>query len=124
MQRLWAFKMAAGQDMAQHLNQFWELANQLRGLLGEGKGLYDTELLTILTLSLPESYEPLVMALQSRSDLITFDIMAGRLLQESARRHVGQVTHKALESNSNAGSNTAFTANPPMVNQGFFPARV
>ena len=37
MQRLWALKMAEGQDMAQHLNQFRELANQLRGLLVEGK---------------------------------------------------------------------------------------
>jgi len=124
MQRLWALKMAEGQDMAQHLNQFRELANQLRGLLVEGKSLDDTELLTILTLSLPESYEPLVMALQSRSDLITFDIMAGRLLQESSRRHVGQVTHRALESNSTAGSNTAFTVNRPMANQRFSPGRV
>ena len=90
----------------------------------DGKSLDDTELLTILTLSLPEWCEPLVMALQSRSDLITFDIMAGTLLQESARRHVGQVTHKALESNSTAGSNMAFTANRPMANQRFSPGRV
>jgi len=75
--------------MAQHLNQFRELANQLPGLLVEGKGLDDTELLTILIISLPEWYEPLVRALQSRSDLITFDIMARTLLQESARWHVG-----------------------------------
>ena len=87
MQRLCALKMSEGQDMAQHLNQFRELTNQLRGLSAEGKGLDDSKLLTILTLSLPDSYEPLVMALQSRTDLITFDIMAGRLLQESARRH-------------------------------------
>jgi len=71
--------------MAQHLNQFRELANQLRGLSAEGKGIDDSELPTILTLSLPDSHEPLVMmALQSRTDLITFDVMAGRLLQESS----------------------------------------
>ena len=111
MQRLWALKMSEGQDMAQHLNHFRELANQLRGLSTDGKGLDDSELLTILTLSLPDSYEPLVMALPSRTDLITFDVMAGRLLQESARRHVGQVTNKAQENNSIIGSHTAFSAN-------------
>ena len=118
MQRLWALKMREGQDMAEHLNQFRELANQLRGLSTDGKGVDDGELLTILTLSLPESYEPLVMALQSRTDLITFDVMAGRLLQESARRHVGQVTHRAPASSSIVGSNTAFTANRILSSQG------
>ena len=56
--------MLEGQDMAQHLNQFHELANQLRGLSTGGKEVDDSELLTILTLSLPECYEPLIMALQ------------------------------------------------------------
>jgi len=82
MQRLWALKMAEGDDMAQHLNKFRELANQLRSLSVEAKRMDDDELVTSLTLSLPGSYEPLVMALQSRSDTITFDIKAGRLLQE------------------------------------------
>jgi len=72
--------MSEGDDMAQHVNQFRELGNQLRSLSEDGKGMDDTELVTILTLSLPESYEPLVMPLQSRSDTITFDLMAGRLL--------------------------------------------
>ena len=63
--------MVEGDDMAQHLNHFRELANQLRSLSEDGKGMDDTELVTILTLSLPQSYEPLVMALQSRSDTVT-----------------------------------------------------
>jgi len=111
MQRLWALKMSEGQDMAQHLNQFRELANQLRGLSSEGKEVDDSELLTILTLTLPESYEPHVMALQSRTNIGTFDMMVGRLLQESARRHVGQVTHKGYEGNAAPTSQTAFSAN-------------
>ena len=97
--------------MAQHPNQFCELANQLRRLSAEGKGLDDRELLTILTLSIPDSYKPLVIALQSRTDLITFDIMAGRLLQESARRHVGRVMHQTQDGSNHSGSNTPFTAN-------------
>jgi len=66
MQRLWALKMSQGQDMSQYLNNFGELANQLEGLTTERKEVDDGELLNILTLSLPESYEALVMALQSR----------------------------------------------------------
>ena len=42
MQRLWALKMSEGQDMAQHHNQFRELANQLRGLSTDGKGVDDS----------------------------------------------------------------------------------
>jgi len=91
--------------MARHLNQFRELANQLQSLSEDGKGMEDSELVTILTLSLPPSYEPLVMALQSRSDTITFDLMAGRLLQESGRRQISQATQA-----SNSTPHTAFTA--------------
>ena len=65
MQCLWGLRMYEGEDMAQHLNLFREIANQLRSLSEDGKGMDDTELVTILTLSLPASYEPLVMALQS-----------------------------------------------------------
>jgi len=111
MQRLWGLKMTEADDMAQHLTQFRELANQLRGLWQDGKGMEDSELATILTLSLPESYEPLVMALQSRSDTITFDMMAGRLLQESGRRHISHIS-QTLNS-SNHSPQMAFTAQQP-----------
>ena len=107
MQRLWGLKMRETDDMVEHLNQFRELANQLRGLSNDGKGMEDSELTTILTLSLPESYEPLIMALQSRSDTITFDTMAGRLLQESGRRHINQVSQPPRSSNHN--QQTVFT---------------
>jgi len=107
MQRLWALKMTEGADMANHLNQFRELSNQLRSLSQDGRGMDNSELVTIRTLSLPESYEPLVMALQSRSDIVTFDTMAGRLLQESGRRHISQVTQSGQEKGNSP--QTAFT---------------
>jgi len=107
LQRLWALKMLEGEDMAQHLNQFRGLSNQLRSLSVDGKGMEDSELVTILTLSLPESYKSLVMALQSRSDTVTFDMMAGRLLQESGHRHISQVTQS---SQVNKPPTTAFAA--------------
>lgn len=117
MQRLWSLKMVEGDDMAQHLNRFRELANQLRSLSLDGKGMDDSELVTILTLSLPESYEPLVMALQSRSDTVTFDTMAGRLFQESGRRQITMVTQSVQ--GSSTSPQTAFTTHQaPMAARG------
>ena len=113
MQRLWGLKMVEGEDMAKHLNQCRELSNQLRSLSVDGKGMEDSELVTILTLSLPESYEPLVMALQSRSDTITFDTMAGRLLQEAGRRHIGQANQTAQ--GNLQSPQTAFTAQRALI---------
>jgi len=86
MQRLWALRMVEGDDMAEHLNKFRELANQVEGLSGTGKGIDNNELVTLLSLSLPDSYKPIIMALQSRADEVTFDIFASQLRQESARR--------------------------------------
>ena len=88
MQRLWALRMLEGGDMAQHLNRFRELASQVQGLSGNGKAIDENALVTLLSLSLPDFYEPIIMALQSRTDDLTFQIFAGRLLQESARRQV------------------------------------
>ena len=121
MQRLWGLRMLEGDDMAQHLNLFREIANQLRSLSEDGKGMDDTELVTILTLSLPQSYEPLVMALQSRSDTITFDLMAGRLLQESGRRQINHGTHP--NSGGTNTSSTAFTAHRMAAGQQLFRRR-
>jgi len=85
-QRLWGLRMVEGEDMAEHLNNFRELASQLEGLSATGKGMEDNELVTLLGLSLPESYEPIIMALQSRADDVSFDTFTSKLLQESARR--------------------------------------
>jgi len=96
MQRLWALRMVEGDDMAEHLNKFRELANQVESLSADSKGIKNNELITLLTLSLPESYKPIIMALQSRADKISFDIFSGRLLQESACRQVVQTTSHSL----------------------------
>jgi len=88
MQRLWALRMVEGDDIADHLNKFRELANQVESLAADRKGMEDNELVTHLSLSLPESYEPIIIALQSRADDVIFDIFTSRLLQESAQRQV------------------------------------
>ena len=108
IQRLWALRMVEGEDMAEHLNRFRELANQVQSLSSNSKGMEESELVTLLSLSLPESYEPVIMALQSRTDDLTFDMFAGRLLQEAARRQVAQV-RQPDQAHSNSSS-AAFTA--------------
>jgi len=82
MQRLWALRMVEGDDMAEHLNKFRELANQVGSLSANGKGMEENALVTLLSLSLLKSYEPVIMALQSRADDVSFDLFARRLLQE------------------------------------------
>jgi len=101
--------MIEGDDMAEHLNKFRELATQVESLSGTGKGIDNNELVTLLSLSLPESYEPIIMALQSRADDVTFDIFSSRLLQESARR---QVAHTTSQGTHHSTSVTAFAARP------------
>jgi len=62
IQRLWALRLLEGENMAEHRNRFRELANQVQGFSGNGKGMGENELVTLLSLSLPESYEPIIMA--------------------------------------------------------------
>ena len=83
----------------------------------------DSQLVAILTLSLPESYEPLVMVLQSRTDQITFVVMAGRLLPQPAKRQVGPISHKTQDNGITASSQTAFAADRNQRNYRLSSAR-
>ena len=87
-QRLWSLNLREGEDMASHLNTYREIANQIENLSSSDgtSEIQGVDLVSMLSLSLPDSYEPLIMALQSRSEELTFDFMAWRLLQESTRR--------------------------------------
>jgi len=92
MQRLWSPHLKEGQDMAAHLNNFKELSTQVANLSSDGIGIPDSDLVSMLSLSLPHSYEPLIMAVQSRADTITFDFLCGRLLQEATRRQASSTS--------------------------------
>ena len=92
MQRLWGLHLMEGQEMSAHLNSFKELSTQVANLSPDGVGIPDTDLVSMLSLSLPQSYEPLIMAVQSRADTITFDFLCGRLLQEATRRQAASTS--------------------------------
>ena len=92
MQRLWSLHVKKGQDMPAHLNNFKELSTQVANLSSDGIGIPDSDLVSMLSLSLPHSYEPLIMAVQSRADTITFHFLSGRLLQEAMRRQASSTS--------------------------------
>ena len=110
-QRLWALRLQEGDDMAAHLNAFREMANQIENLSSdEGTSqIQAVDLVSMLSVSLPDSYEPLIMALQSRSEVLTFDFIAGRLLQESTRRQAATITH-GNPGHGNSTGQSAFIA--------------
>ena len=56
------------------------------------------DLVSMLSLSLPDSCKPLIMAFQSWSEELTIEFMAGHLLQESTHR-------EAASANGNDFSN-------------------
>jgi len=62
MQRLWGLHLKEGQDMSVHLNSFKEQSTQVANLSPNGIGIPDSDLVSMLSLSLPPSYEPLIMA--------------------------------------------------------------
>jgi len=101
MQELWSLHLKEEQDMSAHVNIFKELPTQVVNLSPNGVGIPDSDLVSMLSLSLPESYELLIMAVQSRADSITFDFLTGRghqeaTLRQAARRTTTQHTGEQL----------------------------
>jgi len=101
--------------MAEHLNKFRELANLVESRSTSGKSMDINELLTLLSLSLPECSEPIIMALQLREEEVSFDTFHGRLMHESARRQVAQ---KGYEGEQQSSLAAAFTVRVPTRGRG------
>jgi len=78
--------------MSVHLNSFEEVSTQVANLSPNGIGIPDGALVSMVSLSLPESYEPLIMAIQSRSERLTFDLLVGLLLPEATRRQAARLS--------------------------------
>jgi hypothetical protein len=77
-------KLEEGQSMLDHINTVRELSDQLNAI---GAPVVDGDLAITLLCSLPERYDPLIIALESRDpEEVTFDVVAARLLSEEQRQ--------------------------------------
>ena len=103
-QRLWALHLHKGDNMASYLNLFREIVNQIENLSSNNKTsqIQGVDLVLMLSLSLLDLYELFVMALKLRSEVLTFDFMAGRLFQESTQRQASMTTNGRLAPSQSA----------------------
>jgi len=97
MKRLFNMKMSEGGSVADHLNEFNTVTNQLSSV----KVDFDDEVRALLILcSLPESWNGLVMAVSnsvSGSNTLKFDDVVGVILSEEMRRKsTGETLGNAL----------------------------
>jgi hypothetical protein len=99
MKRLFNMKMSEGGSLADHLNEFNTVTNQLSSV----KVDFDDEVRALLILcSLLESWNGLVMAVSnsvSSSNTLKFDDVVGVILSEEMRRKsTGETSENALNS--------------------------
>jgi hypothetical protein len=97
MKRLFNMKMSEGGSVADHLNEFNTVTNQLCSV----KVDFDDEVRALLILcSLPESWNGLVMAVSnsvSGSNTLKFDDVVGVILSEEMRwKSIGETSGNAL----------------------------
>jgi gag-polypeptide of LTR copia-type/Zinc knuckle len=101
-QKLFQMKKAADISIQQHVSSVRELADRLAGL---GDSPSDSLLVSVLMLSLPPSYSSLVISLDSHSQVLDFDFVAQRCMNEEAR----QLSMQDPEA-STSNQTTAFVA--------------
>jgi len=53
MQKMWSLHLREGQDMSANVNIFKELSTQVANLSPDGVGIPDSDLVSMLSLSLP-----------------------------------------------------------------------
>ena len=75
--------MSEGDTMMEHINKMRSLAEQLASV---GAQVSEDDKVTTLLCSLPESYNNLIVALESRADDLTIEFVSARLLHEERRR--------------------------------------
>jgi hypothetical protein len=88
-------KMKEGVNMETHLNTFFNLLDKLNGV----EIVLPDELSTIILLtSLTKSYESFVVAIESRDQLPTIQILKNKLLEDEIRRHTNESISDTEES--------------------------
>lgn len=98
--KICSMKLSENGDMESHLNAMLNSVDQLAAL---GEALKDKMIIALLLCSLPESYNTLITALETRSeDELTIELVKGKLLDEDRRRknakgHMNEREDKALK---------------------------
>ena len=80
--------------MSEHINKMKELASQLEAV---GVSITEDDQVATLLCSLPESYNGLITALESRADDLTLEFVTARLLYEEHKRKENSLTSDAGE---------------------------
>lgn len=98
--KICSMKLSENGDMESHLNAMLNSVDQLAAL---GEALKDKMIIALLLCSLPEPYNTLITALETRSeDELTIELVKGKLLDEDRRRknakdHTDERDDKALK---------------------------
>ena len=82
-QRLFTLKKTNDTSVQAHASVIRELADRLTGL---GDGPSETLMVSVLMLSLPESYSTLIISLDTHDDRTNFDFVVQRCMNEEARQ--------------------------------------
>ena len=85
-------KMEEGGSMAGHINKIKMMAQQLEAI---GAPASEDDIVTTLLYSLPESFEQLIVSLESRADSLDLEFLTARLLNEETQRSEGKAAVKA-----------------------------
>lgn len=84
LKRLCRSQLSESGNMEEHLDAMLDVVNRLSGL---GEDLKENLVVALLLCSLPESYETLIMALETRPDAdLTLELVKGKLVDEYRRR--------------------------------------
>ena len=106
-------------SMQTHINLVRDLADQLDAI---GASVTDEDMAMTLLCSLPESYDYLIVALESRADDLSFDFVSTRLLAEEKRKEeshnvsinanvVGNIRYSGNGNTNNNNDNVALYSN-------------
>lgn len=96
--RLMSKRLEAGGDLEEHVNDIIQMADQLKAA---GEKFEDRDISNIILCSLPDSFEPLIIALESRDEEdLTLEFVKARLIHEVVKHRENGIFSK--ESNYNS----------------------
>lgn len=114
LKRICSLKLTDDGNMEDHINNMLDLVNKLTAL---GEQLMDHLIVAMMLSSLPDSYNTLITALESRAEEdLTLDLVKGKLIDEYKRRKatgtIGESSESALktskESKEKSGNQECF----------------